>query len=108
MELQSGNLNFLNDIESLLKKSFCEKLRCIVFNIESAILNQNNQMLELSAIEIENFKITGKIFWIHIKQDILSQIILMIYTMKDIMLTASIGNIMFKIQKRNLKILLIL
>ena len=60
MELQSGNLNFLNDIESLLKKSFCEKLRCIVFNIESAILNQNNQMLELSAIEIENFKITGK------------------------------------------------
>ena len=66
MELQSGNLNFLNDIESLLKKSFCEKLRCIVFNIESAILNQNNQMLELSAIEIENFKITGKIFWIHI------------------------------------------
>ena len=66
MELQSGNLNFLNDIESLLKKSFFEKLRCIVFNIESAILNQNNQMLELSAIEIENFKITGKIFWIHI------------------------------------------
>ena len=48
-------------------KSFWDKLRCIIFNIESAKLNQNNQILELSAIEIENFKITGKIFWIHIK-----------------------------------------
>ena len=67
MESQEENWQFLNDIESVLKKSFLDKLRCIVFNIESAKLNQNNQILELSAIEIENFKITGKIFWIYIK-----------------------------------------
>ena len=67
MESQEENWQFLNDIESVLKKSFCDKLRCIIFNIESAKLNQNNQILELSAIEIENFKIKGKIFLIHIK-----------------------------------------
>ena len=52
MESQEENLQFLNDIESVLKKSFWDKLRCIIFNIESAKLNQNNQILELSAIEI--------------------------------------------------------
>ena len=67
MESQKENWQFLNDIESLLKKNILNKLRCIMFNIESIELNKSNQIFELSAIEIENFKITGNIFWIHIK-----------------------------------------
>ena len=49
------------------KKNIWNKPRCIVFTIESIGSNKNNQIFELSAIEMENFKITGKIFWIHIK-----------------------------------------
>ena len=64
--MESENLQFLNDIESLLNNSLWTKIRYIAFNIEIVDLQQNNQMFELSAIEIKNFKITGKIFWIYI------------------------------------------
>ena len=64
--MESENLQFLNDIESLLNNCCWTKIRYIVFNIENVELHQNNQMFELSAIEIKNFKITGKIFWIYI------------------------------------------
>ena len=69
MKSQKENSQFLEDIESLLNNSLWSEIRCIVLNIES-VDNQNIHILELSGIEIENFKITGKIFWIHINQEI--------------------------------------
>lgn len=69
MKSQKENSQFLEDIESLLNNSLWSEIRCIVLNIES-VDNQNIHILELSGIEIENFKITGKIFWIHIKPEI--------------------------------------
>ena len=69
MKSQKENSQFLEDIESLLNNSLWSEIRCIVLNIES-VDNQNIHILELSGIEIKNFKITGKIFWIHIKPEI--------------------------------------
>ena len=66
MESQKENSQLLGDIESLLNNSLWSEIRCVIMNIES-VDNQNIQMLELTGIEIENFKITGKIFWTHIK-----------------------------------------
>ena len=65
--MKSQNENyFLNDIESLMKKSYETKLKCIMLNIENTGCQKNDQILELSAIEIENFKITGKMIHVYI------------------------------------------
>ena len=63
------NWIFLNDIESLISQLNSEKkLRCIVFDTETTGLNyKKDHILELAAVEVENFKLTGKIMHIYIK-----------------------------------------
>jgi len=65
--MKSQNENcFLNDIKSLIEKSYVTKLKCFVLNIENTCCEKNVQILELSAIELENFKLTGKMIHIFI------------------------------------------
>ena len=60
--------NFLSDIESLLKLNLEKKLRCIVFDTETTgIYHTKDHILELAAIEIVNFELTGQIMHIYIK-----------------------------------------
>ena len=60
--------NFLSDIESLLKLNLEKKLRCIVFDTETTgIYHTKDHILELAAIEIVNFELTGQIMHIYIE-----------------------------------------
>ena len=60
--------NFLSDIESLLKLNLEKKLRCIVFDTETTgIYHTKDHILELTAIEIVNFELTGQIMHIYIE-----------------------------------------
>ena len=65
--MSGSEWNFLKDIKSLLMTSW-KKIRCIVFSIVKTDNDyMQNHLFELSATEIENFKLTGKIYHIHIK-----------------------------------------
>ena len=61
--------SFLNDIESLIEqKNEGKKIRCIVFDTETTGLNyKKDHILELAAVEVENFKLTSRIMHIYIK-----------------------------------------
>ena len=68
--MSGSEWNFLKDIKSLLMTSW-KKIRCIVFSIVKTDNDyMQNHLFELSATEIENFKLTGKIYHIHIKSRI--------------------------------------
>ena len=60
---------FLNDIESLINEFNNKgKLRCIVFDTETTGLNyKKDHILELAAVEVEDFKLTSRIMHIYIK-----------------------------------------
>ena len=67
MESKESQWIFLKDIKSLLMTSW-KKIRCIVFSIvKTGSDYKRNDILELSATEIENFRLTGKIYHMHIK-----------------------------------------
>ena len=59
---------FLSDIESLLELNLKKKLRCIVFDTETTgIYHTKGHILELAAVEVVNFELTGRIIHIYIK-----------------------------------------
>ena len=60
---------FLSDIESLIfQLNSGKKVRCIVYDTETTGLNhKEGHILELAAVELENFKLTGKIMHFYIK-----------------------------------------
>ena len=62
-QIKKKNWIFLNDIDSLISQLNSEKkLRCIVFDTETTGINyKKDHILELAAVEVENFKLTGKI-----------------------------------------------
>jgi len=66
---QKIDWSFLSDIESLIsKKNKGEKVRCIVFDTETTGLNhKKDHILELAAVEVEDFKLTSRIIHIYIK-----------------------------------------
>ena len=59
----------LNDIESLISQmNSGKKIRCIVYDTETTGLNhKNDHILELAAVEVTNFGLTGRTFHIYIK-----------------------------------------
>ena len=61
--------SFLSDIETLITEmNQGKKVRCIVFDTETTGLNyKKDHILELAAVEVENFKLTGQVFHIYIK-----------------------------------------
>ena len=61
--------SFLNDIESLISQmEEGKKVRCIVFDTETTGLNhKKDHILELAAVEVENFKLTSRIIHTYIK-----------------------------------------
>ena len=62
------NWDFLSDIESLISQLNSEKKVSIVYDTETTGLNhKKGHILELAAVEVENFKLTGKIMHIYIK-----------------------------------------
>mgnify|MGYP002627304576 CR=1 FL=1 len=60
---------FLNDIESLITQmEEGKKVRCIVFDTETTGLNhKKDHILELAAVEVENFKLTSRVIHFYIK-----------------------------------------
>ena len=66
---QKIDWSFLSDIESLIsKKNKGEKVRCVVFDTETTGLNhKKDHILELAAVEVEDFKLTSRIIHIYIK-----------------------------------------
>ena len=61
--------SFLNDIESLISQmEEGKKVRCIVFDTETTGLNhKKDHILELAAVEVENFKLTSRTIHFYIK-----------------------------------------
>ena len=66
---QKKDWSFLSDIESLISQmNSGKKVRCIVFDTETTGVNyKKDHILELAAVEVENFKLTSKIIHIYIK-----------------------------------------
>ena len=65
---QQKKYEYLNDIETLFKIIPQKKNRCIIFNIKtSGIIYEKDHMMELSAVEVENFKLTSKMVHIYIQ-----------------------------------------
>ena len=66
---QKKDWRFLNDIESLISQlNSGKKVRCIVFDTETTGVNyKKDHILELAAVELENFKLTSKMMHIYIK-----------------------------------------
>ena len=66
---QKKDWSFLNDIESLISQlNSGKKVRCIVFDTETTGVNyKKDHILELAAVELENFKLTSKMMHIYIK-----------------------------------------
>ena len=65
---QQKKYEYLNDIETLFKIMPQKKNRCIIFNIKtSGIIYEKDHMMELSAVEVENFKLTSKMVHIYIQ-----------------------------------------
>ena len=60
---------FLSDIESLISQlNSGKKVRCIVFDTETTGVNyKKDHILELAAVEVVNFELTGRIIHIYIK-----------------------------------------
>ncbi len=59
----------LNDLESLISEmNKGKKVRCVVFDTETSGINyKKDHILELAAVEVENFKLTSRIMHIYIK-----------------------------------------
>ena len=66
---QKIDWSFLSDIESLIsQKNKGKKVRCIVFDTETTGLNhKKDHILELGAVEVEDFKLTSRMIHIYIK-----------------------------------------
>ena len=66
---QKTDWSFLNNIESLIDQmNQGKKVRCIVYDTETTGVNyKKDHILELAAVEVENFKLTSKIMHIYIK-----------------------------------------
>ena len=66
---QKIDWSFLSDIETLINQmNSGKKVRCIVFDTETTGLNyKKDHILELAAVEVINFKLTGKIIHFYIK-----------------------------------------
>ena len=66
---QKKDWSFLNDIESLISQlNSGKKVRCIVFDTETTGVNyKKDHILELAAVELENFKLTSKMMHLYIK-----------------------------------------
>ena len=68
MHSQKTEWSFLNDIKSLSKIDSLKKIKCIACSIKTTGVNhEKDHIIELSAVEIENFKLTGRMFHIYIK-----------------------------------------
>ena len=68
MNSQKTEWSFLNDIESLSQIDSWKKIRCIACNIKTTGVNhEKDHIIELSAVEIENIKLTGRMFHMYIK-----------------------------------------
>ena len=66
METQEQNLNFLNDIKSFLNS--WEKIKCFIFNIRASKTNCDEEyIIEISVVEIKNFKLTGNMYHAYVK-----------------------------------------
>ena len=66
---QKTDWSFLNDMESLIAQmNQGKKVRCIVYDTETTGVNyKKDHILELAAVEVENFKLSGKTMHIYIK-----------------------------------------
>ena len=66
---QKIDWSFLNDIETLINQmNSGKKVRCIVFDTETTGLNyKKDHILELAAVEVINFKLTGNIIHFYIR-----------------------------------------
>ena len=66
---QKIDWSFLSDIETLIEqKNKGKKVRCIVFDTETTGVNhKKDHILELAGVEVEDFKLTGRLIHIYIK-----------------------------------------